>query len=57
MKITGITVGSAKNNNSFFSFGSTCFAPTGHHLVGKNGELNMQFRIQIEVTISYNNVY
>ena len=41
-----------------FRFGSTtCFAPKGHHHVGKNGRLNTQFRIEIAISISYNNIY
>jgi len=53
MEINRITAGSVKHNNSFVQVGSTtCPTLIVHHPVGKNERLNMQFRIQIEVSIS-----
>jgi len=58
MEITGITVGSVEHNNSFLRIRlNNMTRPNGHHLVGKNGQLNIQFRIQIEVSVSYNDTY
>ena len=35
----------------------TCFSPMGHHLLGKNGRINIELRMETEKSVSCIDIY